>query len=53
MGKRDDQAEKNAKAAQEKAEKKKGADVNDGRNRVHTNRGVVISANTINGGINF
>lgn len=57
MGKkRDDQAEKEfeqmMKAAKEGRPVKR-ADVNDGRNVVGVNKGVVISADVIEGGINF
>lgn len=57
MGKRDDKKaeqefEQMMKAAKEGRPIKR-VDVNDGRNYVHTNRGLVISADVIEGGINF
>lgn len=57
MGKRDDKKaeqefEQMMKAAKEGRPIKR-ADVNDGRNYVKTNRGLVISADVIEGGINY
>lgn len=58
MGKRDDKKaeqefEQMMKAAREGQKPGKRLDVNDGRNVVHTNKGVVISADVIEGGVNF